>query len=239
MNIVETTAPISIDNLKKYFTDKTTFFVINYKNSLLKGTKLLTYLSNLDIPCDINFKDCSTDECFSIIKDYLHTSMIVNIPSLEKTTIAILHQVKQLCAIHDKEFIEQNKEILDKWISKLESLTLYNMYIVKDETFKEFVDSFQIDESEELVGVNFISLLKRKDFYSFYKNTKQENLKFYSHYFKDYMFKGKSMYSYWANENNPLFLLTYGVAEGIVTGDSYNLAKQKTIKELKNVAPVQ
>jgi hypothetical protein len=53
------------------------------------------------------------------------------------------------------------------------------------------------------------------------------------------MFKGKNMYSYWANENNPLFLLTYGVAEGIVTGDSYNLAKQKTIEELKNVAPVQ
>jgi hypothetical protein len=239
MNIVETIAPISIDNLKKYFTDKTTFFVINYKDSTLRGTKLLTYLSNLDIPCDINFKNCSSDECLDILKDYLHTAMIVNIPSLEKATIAILHQVKELAPIHDKEFIETNKEILNKWICKLESLTLYNMYIVKDETFKEFVDSFEIDESNELIGVNFISLLKHRSFYSFFGNTNQKRLKFYSHYFNDYMFKGKNMYSYWANENNPLFLLTYGIAEGIVTGDSYNLAKQKTIEELKNVAPVQ
>jgi len=239
MNIVETIAPISIDNLKKYFTDKTTFFVIDYKNSTLKGTKLLTYLSNLDIPCDINFKDCSTEECFEAIENYLHTAMIVNIPSLEKATIGILHQAKGLIPVLDKEFIETNKEILNKWVSKLESLTLYNMHIVKDETFKEFVDSFEVDESNELIGVNFISLLKRKDFYSFYKNTKQENLKFYSRYFNDYMFKGKNMYSYWANENNALFLLTYGIAEGIVTGNSYNEAKQKTIEELKNVAPVQ
>jgi hypothetical protein len=238
MNIVETTAPISIDNLKKYFSDKTTFFVIDYKNSTLKGTKLLTYLSNLDVPCDINFKNCSETDCLGMIKDYLHTAMIVNILSLEKAVIGILHQAKELVPVSNKQFVEQNKEILDKWISKLESLTLYNMYIVKDETFKEFVDSFEVDESNELIGVNFISLLKHKSFYSFYSNTDQKRLKFYSRYFNDYMFKGKNMYSYWANENNTLFLLTYGVAEGIVTGSSYNSAKQKTIEELKNVASV-
>lgn len=238
MNIVETIAPISIDNLKKYFTDKTTFFVINYKDSTLKGTKLLTYLSNLDVPCDINFKGCSKEECFDMLKDYLNTAMIVNISSLEQATINILHQVKELVPVHDKEFIEQNKEILNKWVSKLESLSLYNMSIVKDDTFKEFVDSFEIDESNELIGVNFISLLKHKNFYSFYSNTDQKRLKFYSHYFNDYMFKGKNMYSYWANENNPLFLLTYGIAEGLVTGNSYNTAKQKTIEEFKNAAPV-
>jgi hypothetical protein len=143
-----------------------------------------------------------------------------------------------LAPISDKQFIEDNQEILGKWISKLESLSLYNMHIVKDETFKEFVDSFEIDESKELIGVNFISLLKHRNFYSFYGNMDQKRLKFYSHYFDDYMFKGKNMYSYWANENNPLFLLTYGIAEGLVTGVSYNTAKQKTIEELANATPV-
>jgi hypothetical protein len=238
MNIVETIAPISIDNLKKYFTDKTTFFVINYKDSTLKGTKLLTYLSNLDVPCDIDFKGCSETDCFEMIKDYLHTAMVVNISSLEKAVIGILHQAKDLAPVSDKQFIEDNQEILGKWISKLESLSLYNMHIVKDETFKEFVDSFEIDESKELIGVNFISLLKHRNFYSFYGNMDQKRLKFYSHYFDDYMFKGKNMYSYWANENNPLFLLTYGIAEGLVTGVSYNTAKQKTIEELANATPV-
>jgi hypothetical protein len=52
------------------------------------------------------------------------------------------------------------------------------------------------------------------------------------------MFKGKNMYAYWANENNPLFLLTYGIAEGVVGGDSYNSHKQKTIEELENVTSI-
>ena len=47
MNVIETTAPIKIEELKKYFADKETFYVIDYANSDLKGSKLLTYLSNL------------------------------------------------------------------------------------------------------------------------------------------------------------------------------------------------
>ena len=71
MNLIETVAPISIDNLKKYFTDKTTLFAINYKDSTLKGSKLLTYLSNLDIPCDIVFVNCEEDDFYNLLKDYL------------------------------------------------------------------------------------------------------------------------------------------------------------------------
>ena len=238
MNIVETVAPISIEDLKKYFADKTTFFLINYKDSSLKGAKLLTYLSNLDIPCDISVNGCSEEECYSLIKEYLHTTMLVNVPSLEKAVTHILHQFKELQPLQDKQFIEDNKEILSKWVSKLESLSLYNMYIVGDESFKSFVDGFEKDETDELVGINFISLLKNNDFYSFYGNTDQRNLKFYTHYFNDYMFKGKNMYSYWANDNNPMFLLTYGIAEGMITGETYNSAKQKTLEELANATPV-
>ncbi len=238
MNIVETIAPISIDNLKKYFTDKSTFFVLNYKDSSLKGAKLLTYLSNLDVPCDINVVGCEEQEVYDLIKDYLNTTMLVNVPSLEKAVNHILHQTKGLIPLNDEQFILDNKEILSIWISKLESLSLYNMYIVGDESFKEFAEKFEKDDTDELVGINFISLLKNEYFYSFYENTNPDNLKFYTRYFDDYMFRGKNMYSYWANENNPLFLLTYGIAEGMITGETYISAKQKTIEELANATPV-
>jgi hypothetical protein len=56
MKIIETTAPVKIEELKKYFADKDTFYLIDYANSDLKGTKLLTYLSNLDIPSSHPFK---------------------------------------------------------------------------------------------------------------------------------------------------------------------------------------
>ena len=238
MNIIETTAPISIDNLKHYFVDKTTFYVINYKDSSLKGTKLLTYLSNLDIPCDIDFKESSLSDYHDILKDYLHSSMIVNVSALENAVINIIHQTKGLTPTLDKQFIEENKEILDKWISKLESLTVYNMYIVKDNPFQEFINSFQVDETKEMVGINFISLLKHKELYSFYQNVEQNRLKFYSHYFNEYVFKGKNLFSFWANENNPLFLLTYGIAEGLVKNDEYVEVKNKTIQEFKDALPV-
>jgi hypothetical protein len=96
MNIVETTAPISIEQLKKYFVDKNTFYSINYRESNLKGSKLLTYISNLDIPCDINFAGCSYEEFYNMLEDYLQSTMIVNVNSLEQAIINILLQTKDI-----------------------------------------------------------------------------------------------------------------------------------------------
>lgn len=237
MNIIETTAPISIENLKKYFTDKSIVYLIDYENSSLKGAKLLTYLSNLDLPCDIKLSNTKVD--WDLLTDYLHSPMITNLISIEQKIIEILMEYKGFINADNKEFIKQNEKILNKWVSKLDSLTVYNMYMVNSQQFKDFALSHTEDSSDELTGVNFISLLKHRHFYSFYSKIKKENLKFYSKYFNDYMFKGKSLFSFWANENNPLFLLTYGLSEGIVTGQDYVKAKEETIKGLTNASPIQ
>jgi hypothetical protein len=52
------------------------------------------------------------------------------------------------------------------------------------------------------------------------------------------MFKGKSLYNFLANENNPLFLLTYGIAEGNILGKNYILALNETLKEIENVTSI-
>jgi hypothetical protein len=240
MNIIETIAPISIEELKKYFTDKNNFYLIDYSKSKLKGKKLLTYLSNLEIPSDINFIGTTEEEFSIIFKEYLNLEMICNVPSLEKITIDVLKEFKGLSNqnIFDG-LIQDNKDILKEWISKLDSLTLYNMYSIGDEEFKKFVESHTLDETICLKGVNFVSLLKHKEFYNLYEKIEQRDLKFYKNYFEDYMFKGKNLYSYWANENNPMFLLTFGIAGGLVTGDDYVSIKKQTIQELKDVSPIQ
>jgi hypothetical protein len=240
MNIIETVAPISIEELKKYFTDKNNFYLIDYSKSKLKGKKLLTYLSNLEIPSDINFIGTTEEEFSEIFKEYLNLEMICNVPSLEKITIDILKEFKGLSnqSIFDG-LIQDNTDILKEWVSKLDSLTLYNMYSIGDEEFKKFVESHTLDETNCLKGVNFVSLLKHKEFYSLYEKIEQRDLKFYKKYFEDYMFKGKNLYSYWANENNPMFLLTFGIAGGFVTGDDYVSIKKQTIQELKDVSPIQ
>ena len=52
-------------------------------------------------------------------------------------------------------------------------------------------------------------------------------VKNYTKYFKDYMFKGKSLFEYWATESNPLFLLTWAVAEGKFDTKEYLKSKEK------------
>jgi hypothetical protein len=239
MNIVETIAPIAIEDLKKYFVDKSTLYIIDYSKSQIKEQKLLTYLSNLEIPCDMDLSKLDASEMYELLKSYMETTMIVNLLSLELLAIDVLKEAKGLNdkEVH-KEFISVNKELIDSWISKLDSLTLYNMYSINNDEFQTFAKQFPEDQTRSLDGINFISLLKNVEFYEFYKKIGADKLKFYTNYFNEYMFKGKNLYHYWANQNNPLFLLTYGIAEGLVSSEDYITAKTQDIQELANVPSI-
>ena len=115
MEIIETIAPISIEDLKKYFVNQDTKYIIDYKNSKLQGIKLLTYLSNLDIPCDLKIEE-NSDEFFNLIKDYLSCPFLVNVHTIEVAVIGILLAHKGLIKVPEYEkFIEENQNILDEW----------------------------------------------------------------------------------------------------------------------------
>jgi len=134
-----------------------------------------------------------------------------------------------------KKFIEEHKTILDSWLCKFQSLAVYNMKTVNDDSFQAFVETFEKDDTDDLTGVNFISLLRHQHAYSLFTNADRSKMKNYTKYFNDNMFKGKSLFSYWANPINPMFLLTFGISEGVDTKE-YLAAKQKTIQELSNVS---
>jgi hypothetical protein len=239
LNFIKTTAPISIDNLKKYFVDKDTFFIVDYKNSVLKGSKLLTYLSNLDVPADIDFAGCSDDEFFEMVEEYLNSQTICNIAFLEKAVITILKEKAELSNTEFfEDFILKNSLILDEWLSKIYSLSLFNMYAIDVPEYKKFVTDYPLDTTDSLVGVNFVSLLKHEELYDLYQVAETSKMKYYKTYFDEYIFKGKNLYSYWANENNPMFLLTFSIADGVITGDEYFANIKETIKEIENATPV-
>ena len=229
MNIIQTSAPIKIEELKKYFEDKSTFFVINYTESSIKAEKLLTYISNLDIPCDVKFNN--DEELKELLRAYFSSSFIVAIPSLEAAVISLLLQHKNINEVVDSSLLEEFQEHLEKWTNKLESLALFNLYCIKEESFKEWVVGHEEDSTSSLEGVNFISLLKNQEFYDFYQTTTTVP-KYYSTYFNEYLFKGQNLYAYWANENNPMFLLTYGIANGLVNPDNYVDCVKSTYSEL-------
>jgi hypothetical protein len=220
MNYIETTAPISIELLKEYFQNKDLKFLIDYENSKLQGMKMLTYLSNIDIPSDIKMT-MDGERFYDLLREYLNLPILVNVEMLERVVIDILLHKKNLIKIVDQNidnFIDENKDILNKWENMLDSLILFNLYTVKEKFFSDWVETFPKVETLDPVGINFVNLLKYDDFYIFYQNTDLSKIKFYQRLFDEYIFKGKNLYSFWAQENNPMYLLTFGIANGIVDG---------------------
>ena len=239
--MIETIVPIELKNLKKYFEDKTETYNIDYEKSKLKGAQFLTYISNLDIPCDLaNYDD-------ELLLAYFETQMLVSIPRLERAAMQVLFEHKGFLknVVHWTDttkgvhgaFISQNLEIIEQWANKLESLPLYNMSIIGEGAFKDFVESYPKDDSNDVKGINFVSLLKHPDFYSYYNKTNEKNVRYYTKYFTEYMFKGKSLFDYWGVKENPMFLMTWAVAEGKFDIKKYNQAKKEDIGNL-NATPV-
>lgn len=245
MSKIRVTAPIQMEELKKYFVDNTVQYEIDYKNSQLKGSKLLIYLSNLNLPCDI---DAEFDEEFlDLVKEYLNAKTLVSVRTLEIVALELLFANRfGLPATEEgnmfsnavlAKFIEENKEILDRWSKILDSLTLYNMKTVDSEEFSEFVESFPLDETDDLTGINFVQILKYEEFYPFYNKINQEWLTNYRTYFTEYMFKGKNLYSFWSNINNPMHVLTTMIASGKLTSQDFSTAYEaqaeyeKTLQE--------
>jgi hypothetical protein len=225
MKKIEVTAPISIDNLKEYFIDNEIFFVIDYKNSSLKENKLLTYLSNLDVPCDLNIEE---NDLYDLMVHYLNSSLLLNLEILEKKTIEILSQykfeIKNFSELNEN-FIENNSFILAKWISLIESLTIYNMHTIKSDECKEFVNLFPKIKEDDFKGINFVSLLKHKEFFDLIVPVDPRNLIFYEEYFNNNCFKGKSLFEYWSSEKNPLFLLAFGLTQELIKIDENGISE--------------
>lgn len=216
MKVIDVTAPFSIEDLKLYFEDDQTFYMVDYENSQLQGIKLLTYLSNLELPCDIGFN--SQEDFDYMTKEYLLANFIINVPTLEERVINLLLQMKGIVELTEKSFIDDNVEILTTWTKKLDSLSLYNLYTVESDELKDYVKAFPEDNTKDLTGINFVSLLKHERFYLFYANVIEHHKTYYKSYFDEYMFKGNNLFSYWANVNNPMFLLTSAIA----TGEQYD-----------------
>lgn len=210
MNVINTTAPIAIEDLKKYFADKETFYIINYANSELKGEKLLTYLSNLDIPTDIHFENL--EEIVEMMKVYAKFNLITTIPTLEETMVNLLLEYNNLLPQVSEELLTALAEDLPVWDRKIKSCSLFNFYSINDVELKEIAQSYPTDDTDSTVGINFVSLLKHQNLYAIFGNVNElKDLVFYTKYFNDYMFKGKNLYAYWANLNNPLFVLSCNI----------------------------
>jgi hypothetical protein len=241
-NVIKTIAPISLENLKVYFSDKSTRYLIDYKNSKLQEQKILTYLSNLDLNCDIEIEDFKDPVNAKLLQTYFASTTLVNIPTLERAAMSVLFEYKGLIEPgHFSDFIKENLELVKSWVQKLDSLVLFNTFTINDEAAKQEVRNYPEDDTDSVQGINWVSLLKNQEFFYFYQILDVSNLRYYSRYFSENIFKGRNLYSFWATEQNPMFLITWGILEQQINSKEWshllNQAQQE-IKEQQNATPV-
>ena len=218
--VISCTAPIQLDDLKKYFTDKSLNFHINYTDSTLQDKKLLVYLSNLGVPCDIIFSDdFSFEERADLLGQYMTLPLVIEVPILNLAASLVVFKAKGY-NIEDayphpyfseqevNTFLTDYDNIVQKWIKFLDSCTIYAQKCLPELNSREFLtDGVEILSDREYVGYSIVKLFSLSFFFNNYYKKSLGPLAYFEIQFEDYMFQGKNLYHYFASKNNILLPL--------------------------------
>lgn len=213
--IIHTQAPIPMDQLKRKFSENVEF-VIDYDASSFKGAVFITYLTNLNLKCRLKFGSFASQ--LELLKEYLNSSMLVNVKEMEDLAINLL----LLCRgenhflTEDVEpFINENEEIIEVWLRRILSLMVYALKVAPNTA--ALVDQFPEDDNDELAGINFVKLIDHELFPFFFGNVDKSELSWNKTLFDEYCFAGQNLFHYFANPRNPLFtgLLAFAEEDGL------------------------
>jgi hypothetical protein len=213
--VIYCTAPIEVTKLQNYFSDKEFRFEIDYGNSFLQRKELLTYLSNLAIPSDLvlpitlDYEDKS-----SLLYEYMVLPTISLIPSLNLATSSVIFRAKGYDLkkaypnpyFSEEEadfFIEQNNEVIQKWITFLDSCTIYAQKNIPELNEMDFLTGgIEIIEDRNYVGHNVVNLFSLDFFFHNYYSKELGTLYYFKYQFDDRMFGGVDLNYYFFTKHN-------------------------------------
>ena len=213
--VIYCTAPIEVTKLQDYFNDKEFRFEIDYGNSSLQRKELLIYLSNLAIPSDLvlpitlDYEDKS-----SLLYEYMVLPTISLIPSLNLATSSVIFRAKGYDLkdaypnpyFSEEEadlFIEENNELIQKWITFLDSCTIYAQKNIPELNEMDFLTGgIEIIEDRNYVGHNVVNLFSLDFFFHNYYSKELGTLYYFKYQFDDRMFKGLDLNYYFFTKHN-------------------------------------
>lgn len=217
--IIETAAPISMENITKAIKDTEVALLIDYEKSLMKGRQLLVYLSNLNVACDIKFSEAVTkQERFDLIVEYMNFRNLIGCESLAVTVATILGAIKGIDAIyyvvqnpvlkHDEieEFIGQNKDLVNTWRILMDSMIVFTMAVSKKfkEAFGDPKYQYPVIDDANIVGNNFVQLFSLPVFLEQYYSVPGQHFYYFTKQFEEYMYATNNLYCHFMVEGNPL-----------------------------------
>ena len=213
--IISCTVPIEINKLQEYFNDKEYRFEINYNNSSLQKKEFLTYLSNLEIPSDlISPIQLSYEIKSSLLYEYMVFPAITLISTLNLAVSSIIFRAKGYDLkdaypnpyFSEEEadfFIEQNNELIQKWITFLDSCTIYAQKSIPELNEMDFLTGgIETIEDRNYIGHNVVNLFSLDFFFHNYYSKELGTLYYFKYQFDDRMFKGLDLNYYFFTKHN-------------------------------------
>ena len=213
--VISCTVPIEINKLQEYFNDKEYRFEINYNNSSLQKKEFLTYLSNLEIPSDlISPIQLSYEIKSSLLYEYMVFPAITLISTLNLAVSSIIFRAKGYDLkdaypnpyFSEKEadlFIEQNNEVIQKWITFLDSCTIYAQKSIPELNEMDFLTGgIETIEDRNYIGHNIVNLFSLDFFFHNYYSKELGTLYYFKYQFDDRMFKGLDLNYYFFTKHN-------------------------------------
>ena len=216
----DVTAPLSIDQIKEHFTNKNLLFLIDVSKSQLKDHVLITYLSNLELPCEVNLAHCSKEEIINLMKAYMESKSLVKSMNLKFLAAQIvldsigfdsdsMFQGAILNKEARKEFISSHSQLVDSWAQFVGSSLIFavSSYPALEEHYKFKASVPQIDNLDA-VGYNIVHLFSVPGFLeAFFSQPMKFKPHYYKAHFEEYIYKGQNFFAYFQNDNNILSML--------------------------------
>lgn len=203
MEIVRTTAPIPVLEMKRKFTEDL-LFEVDYTNSKFKGMAFLTYLSNLDIETNLLVED--EDSLRELVGAYLNLPVMLKNESLIGLVVNLLLIRNGLIGsvpFDPDLFFEEHGDKLDLWQERLDMLPLYAARCIMGEHFVvEEGEYLGVDETVR--GINWIHCVNHPGMALYYSLNRP--YRYSKYWFDEPTFAGKNLYTYFESPDNVLFV---------------------------------
>lgn len=237
-NIRQVTLPIPAESLREYFGNKDLFFIVNYSQSKLKGDAFLTYLTNLNIPCDVKFDTPLSYETYSeALLAYMNQNSIVNTAGLHVMAAEMLLVAKGLPYERSpyalpigeeivRRFIDENKELIDKWLHFLDSTQVFALSAISAlNRHYQPKDRFPNVDDKNYIGRNVAMMYCMPDFIGIYFAIEGAKYKmsYFTQQFEQFMFKNDRLAKYFRNRNNLAAVMFENVALGNIKAEEIDL----------------
>lgn len=231
---VATPVPLAMEQIRNLYENRDKIhFLLDYDKSELKNEGFLFYVGNLEIPGDVNL-NIKTEDKLSLLREYMQLPNLIQLNTLNLATMQVVLRRKgfdmtgmfDVVALFDEEidrFISENEELVDRWVTFLDSMYVYALFSVylsdqaaaieteiTDGIMRELVQANPIKQmvpekmDPSYISPNFVHLIRTPSFFESYFSTELnlDEMYFFTYQFTEYCFKGSNLYSYFTGYEN-------------------------------------